>query len=412
MEPITAYLAGPFHNCNDKQKTEWRKEIRQLLAGGGYKWVDPADHTSGWTPLKEIVDIERSDVVIANLWKESIGTVVGILQAASSGKPVILIDINYLESHVLRDIVGENNVVRTVAAAFNKLDTEIRHLLRTDLQVEKNDGTLQPFNRKKLQRSLNLVCSEAKVSDTLLPVLVSHRVSNILKTIASTGVIKTSQIADFVLGELKRLATQPDARYSESLNEHARRLSAQWQQSKRLRHPEREVAEHHKQIDGLREENRRLNEENNQLKANLRDVNRARLGPASGDSFENGTPSARVEDMNPLVTILAKELAGKQCLCFCHKQGPSFRSVFQRKGLSQEEFARFFVEQQRDGLLSNLNVDVKAGLRKYAYVLYAGEGLKHLLPENLDAPNLFRGKRPNDVVRKFIFKLDPTSDKE
>ena len=95
------YLAGPVTNCNEKQKTEWRKAIRSRLAKLGHKWIDPSEHV-GWTPLKETVEIDRSDVVIANLWRQSVGTVIGIVQARRKGKPVILIDPNYLENSALR----------------------------------------------------------------------------------------------------------------------------------------------------------------------------------------------------------------------------------------------------------------------------------------------------------------------
>ena len=64
-------------------------------------------------------------MVIANLWCESIGTVVGIVQARRRGKPVILIDQNYLDSLVLKRIVGEDCIVRSLEGAVNKLRQEI-----------------------------------------------------------------------------------------------------------------------------------------------------------------------------------------------------------------------------------------------------------------------------------------------
>ncbi len=125
MPILTVYLAGPYNNCNKRQQTEWRKQIKKELGTSGYKWIDPADHTTDWTPLKEMVDIERSDLVIANLWRESIGTVVGIVQATRSGKPVILIDPNYIGSAVLEDLVGAGNIVHTIPAAVRKLEKEV-----------------------------------------------------------------------------------------------------------------------------------------------------------------------------------------------------------------------------------------------------------------------------------------------
>jgi nucleoside 2-deoxyribosyltransferase len=91
---LTVYLAGPVSNCNDNQRTKWREAIKAKLWQFGHKTKDPTDHGKDWTPLVEMVDIDSSDVVIANLWRESIGTVVGIVQARRKGKPVILIDQN------------------------------------------------------------------------------------------------------------------------------------------------------------------------------------------------------------------------------------------------------------------------------------------------------------------------------
>jgi len=108
---LSLYLAGPVTNCNEKQKTEWRKTIQSKLAKLGHKCIDPTDH-SDWTPFKEMVEIDRSDLVIANLWRESMGTVIGIVQARRKGKPVILIDPNYLENIVLRHLVGKEFIVR------------------------------------------------------------------------------------------------------------------------------------------------------------------------------------------------------------------------------------------------------------------------------------------------------------
>jgi len=65
---LSIYLAGPVTNCNEKQKTEWRKTIKAKLSKLGHEAVDPTDHIE-WTPFKEMVEMDRSDLVIANLWR-------------------------------------------------------------------------------------------------------------------------------------------------------------------------------------------------------------------------------------------------------------------------------------------------------------------------------------------------------
>ncbi|HTQ55563.1 MAG TPA: hypothetical protein VMI94_13940 [Bryobacteraceae bacterium] len=63
MAKPRVYLAGPISNCNQKQRNEWRKQLKSELKKLGYEWIDPADYTTDtrddWTPLREMVDIDR-----------------------------------------------------------------------------------------------------------------------------------------------------------------------------------------------------------------------------------------------------------------------------------------------------------------------------------------------------------------
>src|SRR5438270_5136474 len=73
---LTVYLAGPVSNCNPRQRTEWRKDLKARLTKLDRlrcTFIDPADHMKNWTPFREMVEISKADVVIANLWRESIG---------------------------------------------------------------------------------------------------------------------------------------------------------------------------------------------------------------------------------------------------------------------------------------------------------------------------------------------------
>jgi len=129
--------------------------------------IDPADHAGGWSPFREMVEIAKADVVIANLWRESIGTVVGIVQARRKGKPVILIDPNYLDSSVLKTILGEECIVHSVDKAVKKLRAEIVHQLAKNIEVRKRNGTLEPFQLAKLHSSLNALCARARMEDAV-----------------------------------------------------------------------------------------------------------------------------------------------------------------------------------------------------------------------------------------------------
>lgn len=271
---LTVYLAGPYNNCNHKQQTEWRKEIKTKLASFkslDFEWRDPTEHTTNWTPLKEMVDIEKSDLVIAHLWRESIGTVVGILQGARSGKPIILIDPNYINSRVLNDIVGAGNVVHSIDAAVNRLVNEIAPQLRLEVIVEKRDKSSEPFSQMKLQRSLNSVCSKSKINDALLPVLVSNRVRSRIRAQASSGTIQASKIVEFVFQELGRLVAEPDRLYSDNLEQHADLVRAEWQNQWNLKHDMQVLADYGRQQGEHNEHIRVLLAENRQLSARLRE---------------------------------------------------------------------------------------------------------------------------------------------
>ena len=151
QNPFTVYLAGPISNCNQRQRTEWRKRLKTQLEPFGWVCIDPADHLNDWTPSTEMAEIAKSDVVIANLWRESIGTVVGIVQARRKGKPVILIDPNYLDSANLEAVVGNQWIVHSVKAAVTKLQGDIvRQLEPRGSPKTGHRGSLQ--NRPTINR--------------------------------------------------------------------------------------------------------------------------------------------------------------------------------------------------------------------------------------------------------------------
>jgi hypothetical protein len=122
----TIYLAGPISGCNKTQKSQWRKDIKKLLVNRGYEFIDPTE--TPWDAHREFIDVDRSNVVIANLWRESIGTVVGIVRARRLAKPVIVINTNHIESRMLEAMTGKEWWVRGLQEAANKLENEIAPL--------------------------------------------------------------------------------------------------------------------------------------------------------------------------------------------------------------------------------------------------------------------------------------------
>lgn len=242
-QKLTIYLGGPISHCNEKQRHEWRKSVKTALRKNGHAFIDPADHMVDWNPYKEIIDIDKSDILIANLWRESIGTVLGIVQARRMGKPVILIDPNYIDSVVLREIVGEDRVVHSLEGALNKLESEVISLLRQRILVQKKRGTTEPLSEPKLQRSLNRVCSEAGVNDAILAVLVTKRALGAIRHESKGGSVTTQQIKQTVFDQLEQLSSGTDKLYAEDFKQNARRLKQAWERQQSAKDEKRVLDE-------------------------------------------------------------------------------------------------------------------------------------------------------------------------
>lgn len=400
---LKVYLAGPISNCNEKQRTEWRKRLKQVLMGKGFDCLDPTDRNSRKGVVALTEDVEDVDVVIANLWKESIGTVMGIVHARRLGIPVILVDPNFISNSVIESLV--DRTVRDCESAANILEREIAPALKQQLLVYKRDGTQVPFSQRKLQNSVRAACASASVDDTTIPMLLSRRVYRAIKNLSSKESITTGQIRATVFEELQKLS-KDDPLFSDPetklrLQKQAEQLKYAWELHEIEKHdedPHRQLKNARKEIDVLKLKLMEAEQENNVLRANLNVLRSVGTSKTSTD-VTNGPSDFAV--------VLERELGGKKCLCVCRKGCTSFESTFQRMGVSQKEFARFFVEQQLDGKQSNLNAEMVENLEKYPYVLYAAASLRHLHREVKTKPNLIWGAGPNDVIRRFMHRFGP-----
>lgn len=264
---ISIYLAGPISHCSPRQRSEWRKVAKEELSKKGHSCIDPADHEIGWSPYTEIMEIDKSDVVLANLWRESIGTVIGIVQARRMGKPVILIDPNYIESPVLREIVGEDRVAHSLEAAINKLDKEVLPSLSQNITVQKKNGTSEPFSESKLHNKLSAACSEAGINDALFTVLVTKRVVAAIRDAAKDGEVASSRIQAIVFEQLAQLSNEKDKLYADDLKKKAVALRQEWERQEKVKDEKRV-------LDQLGDETERLKSE---LEAKTVECNRLKL---------------------------------------------------------------------------------------------------------------------------------------
>jgi len=250
MKP-TVYLAGPVSGCyNEAQMLHWRKSVKRELKDH-FNFIDPTDKRDNWDPKLEIVDIDTADVVLANLWKESIGTVIGIIQARRRGKPVLLVDSNHIKSKPLEAFVGPENVVTSIEKAIRILRDQIAPSLKAVVTVKKRKGKQEPFSFRKLQRSVNSACDNARVDDALLPVFIAQRAYKLLRQKSRDRAINTDEIRQTVFDCLDELADAKDELYPESLKNAARSVRETWEEQELVKNDLR-------QLEQLRRENAEL----------------------------------------------------------------------------------------------------------------------------------------------------------
>jgi hypothetical protein len=395
---LNVFLAGPMTNCSDRQKTVWRKRVKDQL-GHDFICLDPTDPRAQKGALAVSADIEATDVVIANMWRESIGTTIGIVQAKRMGIPVILIDQHYLDSPILKSLAGDC-VVHSEKDAVKKLRDEIAHSLTGDVQVVKRNGAVVPFDIKKLQKSLKAACLAAGVDDPIFHVLLSGRVQRAIKTASGSAPIKTETIRDRVFHELRNISHDSLGEGNAKQVVYAEALRDKWELHARLKEQGRTVQEteieYLAQIEDLSGQLNDLQLEVENLRARLGAQPKASRTP--DDSAPSPEPSGIVEDIR-------KHLGCKQVLCISPLGKTTFRTAFARRGIEQEDFDELFEEKLLDGKQSNLNADLKSYVKAYPYVLYAFDGLRHLNESLRETTNLIAGAGAHNAVHRFLQHL-------
>lgn len=216
--------------------------------------IDPSEWGDEWDFSRDLRAVASCDVVVANMWKESIGTTIEIMQARARGRPVVLIDPNHLEHAILRGLVAPEKPVHSMKEAATRVRALVQGL--GGFSVAKKDGSLEPFDRDKLMRALRLACAEAGVDDLEFPNQILGPVADSLRRAAATRVVSTGDIKNDVFAQIDRLAAETEDR--KAIGELAARVRRAW-----------EKRESYKQgdtyLDGL-------HTENDDLRARVRDL--------------------------------------------------------------------------------------------------------------------------------------------
>ena len=208
------YLAGPISGCNEDQSRRWRASVKERH-GDEFEFIDPTDelvdqdeHDSVKVVRKDEAAIGRADAVLANMWKESIGTSIGVALARAQGKTVVIADPNHLNNKTLAYYADA--VAKTVPESVKRLRALLRsrEALNT---VVKHSGEEEPFEREKLAESIRTACRAVKRNDILAPAEIVPRVLERLTqaTPVRKGTITATQIADAAWGVLAELEADP-----------------------------------------------------------------------------------------------------------------------------------------------------------------------------------------------------------
>jgi len=198
--------------CNDAQKTEWRR-----LAKGVYpdqfEFVDPTE-----TPIarggrdsqfelvrQDAAAIRSVDAVLAHMWKESIGTAIGVSEARRAGKIVVIVDHNHIQSGFLAYFADA--VAHSVEEGMTRLYALVKGQRRVEW-VSKSDGTMEPFQREKLARSIRAACTSAKKNDALCaPEILPRAIERVLSPrVLRDGRVTSAALRDAVFEALADLA--------------------------------------------------------------------------------------------------------------------------------------------------------------------------------------------------------------
>lgn len=401
---IKVYLAGPMNHCTDRQAKTWRKDFAGRLsqkAPGDYDCIDPTQATRK-DPAAIAADLEGSDVVVANMWKESIGTTMQISHARRLGIPVILIDQHYIESQVLSAIIEDEYITHSEEKAVNILNDRIAPRLNREPQVKKDDGSYESFKLRVMQNSVKKACEGAGVVDPIFHIKLCQSVNRTIRSLNSEYVT-TKDIKERIFSELSKLSID-DPALSVDKNEErrvwAQKVREAWEENEQLMKPEKSklnkwIEELTEEIEGLSEELAKSEVDASNWKARYAATEKPELRASAESS--TAAPSDYHE-------YCSNRTQSHKFLCIYRLGRTSFHDALSRKGFSDQDIA-CFESMPLDGKQSNLNSDLRKYLNQRPLVLYAANDLRHLDADVRSHERMLFGAGPHDVVRRLVGKI-------
>ncbi len=240
MTTLRVYLAGPIRGCSEEQQTWWRKEVKERL-NREFEFEDPTDWADDKGIPLEIAKLEACDIVLANMWKESIGTTLGIVRARQQGKPVVLIDPNRISNAILDTLVLPETHVHSIDEAcmrVRKLAVEFKPFV-----VAKKDGEPEDFNPRKLARSVSAAAAAAGRGDPGFEEQISGPViAKLRREGGQSGTVTTERIRTAVFERLEWMHGDPNL--PRDLRTRAADILEAWKQREKVKRGEDTIKEY------------------------------------------------------------------------------------------------------------------------------------------------------------------------
>ncbi len=190
----------------------WRRDLRRGFSDE-FEFIDPTESlirpggSHHEVVQADVQAIRNADAVLANMWRESVGTSFGVLHAHLNGKIVVVNDPNLIRSRMLAFYADA--VEQSLPASLNAIRTFLRSekLIR---EVIKRDGRTEPFSRSKLSKAIRHACIDAK-SDDIVPTraIVSRTLSLLLDDVYEDRSIASESIEGAVWQAMAELAADP-----------------------------------------------------------------------------------------------------------------------------------------------------------------------------------------------------------
>ena len=121
----------------------------------------------------DLQHIMEADGLLVNMWRESIGTAMGVAHAHRHGRAIVVSDPNHLANKMLTFFADavEETPLRGAKVLWNLLRAE-----RSWRVVKSGARTEERFERGKIMEAVRAACREAKRDDIVIPRVVLPRV--------------------------------------------------------------------------------------------------------------------------------------------------------------------------------------------------------------------------------------------